>query len=253
MVLRYIYGGRLSLEEYDTSDIIKILVASNQSNNNPEPSITMELGYMTISRQKNTSIVKDYNIVVDEMNDFIYKVANEVLDSRLAILKVNEYFSIHNISAQETYNWLLNNQISTNSIFLLGYFNFYGIITSTNNAKAFDLFINASENNHALAQFFVGCCYEYGYGTIKNEKLSFEYYEKAANKNYAKAQLNIGYNYRNGLGIGIKIDKQKAFELYRNASNLGNKEAQYFLALISAEQGYEKARNNLKRLQTNNL
>ncbi|GBC28926.2 carbohydrate-binding module family 13 protein [Rhizophagus irregularis DAOM 181602=DAOM 197198] len=28
MILRYIYGGRLSLEEYDTSDIIKILIAS---------------------------------------------------------------------------------------------------------------------------------------------------------------------------------------------------------------------------------
>ncbi|CAB4403735.1 unnamed protein product [Rhizophagus irregularis] len=30
MILRYIYGGRLSLEEYDTSDIIKILVASSE-------------------------------------------------------------------------------------------------------------------------------------------------------------------------------------------------------------------------------
>ncbi|GBC28904.1 uncharacterized protein OCT59_001192 [Rhizophagus irregularis] len=30
MILRYIYGGRLSLEEYDTSDIIKILVASRE-------------------------------------------------------------------------------------------------------------------------------------------------------------------------------------------------------------------------------
>ncbi|GBC09995.1 hypothetical protein RclHR1_09260009 [Rhizophagus clarus] len=222
----------------------------DQSNNNPEPSITMELGYMTISRQKNTSIVKDYNIVVDEMNDFIYKVANEVLDSRLAILKVNEYFSIHNISAQETYNWLLNNQISTNSIFLLGYFNFYGIITSTNNAKAFDLFINASENNHALAQFFVGCCYEYGYGTIKNEKLSFEYYEKAANKNYAKAQLNIGYNYRNGLGI--KQNFKKAFYWYEKAAKNGNITAIYNLGYcykhgIGIEKDYNKAFESYKQ------
>ncbi|GBC23745.1 carbohydrate-binding module family 13 protein [Rhizophagus irregularis DAOM 181602=DAOM 197198] len=30
MILRYIYGGRLSLEEYDTSDIIKILIAANE-------------------------------------------------------------------------------------------------------------------------------------------------------------------------------------------------------------------------------
>ncbi|GBB88676.1 hypothetical protein RclHR1_15230001 [Rhizophagus clarus] len=32
LILRYIYGGRLSLEEYDTSDIVKILVASNELN-----------------------------------------------------------------------------------------------------------------------------------------------------------------------------------------------------------------------------
>ncbi|PKC03030.1 hypothetical protein RhiirA5_424367 [Rhizophagus irregularis] len=32
MILRYIYGGRLSLEEYDTSDIIKILIASSELN-----------------------------------------------------------------------------------------------------------------------------------------------------------------------------------------------------------------------------
>ncbi|GET01605.1 carbohydrate-binding module family 13 protein [Rhizophagus clarus] len=32
MILRYIYGGRLSLEEYDTSDIIKILIAADELN-----------------------------------------------------------------------------------------------------------------------------------------------------------------------------------------------------------------------------
>ncbi|GET03210.1 carbohydrate-binding module family 13 protein [Rhizophagus clarus] len=30
VILRYIYGGRLSLEEYDTSDIIKILIAADE-------------------------------------------------------------------------------------------------------------------------------------------------------------------------------------------------------------------------------
>ncbi|GET01604.1 carbohydrate-binding module family 13 protein [Rhizophagus clarus] len=32
IILRYIYGGRLSLEEYDTSDIIKILITANELN-----------------------------------------------------------------------------------------------------------------------------------------------------------------------------------------------------------------------------
>ncbi|GBC23747.2 carbohydrate-binding module family 13 protein [Rhizophagus irregularis DAOM 181602=DAOM 197198] len=52
MILRYIYGGRLSLEEYDTSDIIKILIAANelnQSDNKPESKIiTKEINSKSI-------------------------------------------------------------------------------------------------------------------------------------------------------------------------------------------------------------
>src|ERR1043166_4068427 len=33
----------------------------------------------------------------------------------------------HNVTSQEMYNWLLNNQINSNSIILFGEFNYYGI------------------------------------------------------------------------------------------------------------------------------
>ena len=36
---------------------------------------------------------------------------------------VLDYLNNHNINLQEIYNWLLNNQINLNSIFLFGYFN----------------------------------------------------------------------------------------------------------------------------------
>ena len=77
-------------------------------------------------------------------------------------------------------NWLLNNQNNSNSIFLLGYFNYFGIEINENNEKAFKLFIDALKQNHTLAQYFVGLCYQYGHGTTKDEKLAFEYYEKMA-------------------------------------------------------------------------
>ncbi|GET03250.1 kinase-like domain-containing protein [Rhizophagus clarus] len=310
MVLRYIYGGRLSLEEYDTSDIIKILhdtvkmntiqvwehvlkwgIAQNpelssghssyskddfitlkntlqqcipfinffnltskeyldkvypykkiipkdlreklfrhfmdQLNNNLGLNITKEIDSKTISSvQKNISIEKDFNMIVDEINDFIYKLVNNE-EFNLVKQKVGEYLNDHNINTHEFYNWLVNNQISTSSIFLFGCFNYYGIITSENSEKVFNLFINASEKNHALAQYFVGECYEYGYGTIKNEKLAFEYYEKAANNTYAIAQLNIGYRYRNG--VGVEEDFKKAFYWYDKAANNGNITAMYNL------------------------
>ncbi|GET03200.1 kinase-like domain-containing protein [Rhizophagus clarus] len=237
MVLRYIYGGNLR------ENLIRHFI--NQSNNNSRQDITKEIDSVAISSiQKNPSIGKDFNILVDEINnDFICKLINEAPKHKLVKQKFIEYFNNHNINLQEFYNWLLCNQTSTNSIFLFGYFNYYGIVNE-DNEKAFNLFINASEKNHTLAQFFVGKCYKFGYGTNKNGKLAFEYYEKAANKNCAVAQLEIGdkeaqYNlalmYENGDGITKDIDK--AIYWYDKSANQGNK----------------MARDKLKELQNNNL
>ncbi|GET03230.1 kinase-like domain-containing protein [Rhizophagus clarus] len=346
MVLRYIYGGRLSLEEYDTSDIIKILdfcselmlkepgkifnsidftslsekcmislirhdnlqmseiqvweqvlkwgisrnpglpldpsnyskddfnvlkntlqqcipfikffnlshkefldkvypykkilpkdlrenLIKNFINQPPEPNITKEI-----------VIEKDFNIIVDEINDFIYKKLDETQQFELVKQKVIKYFNEHNINAQEIYNWLLNNQISTNSIFLLGYFNSCGIVTSNDNEKAFNLFINASEKNHTLAQIFVHRCYKLGYGTMKNEELSFKYCEKAANNNFAIAQVIVASGYGNGMGI--KKDLKKAFYWHEKAAKNGNIIAVHglghcYLEGIGIEKDYNKA------------
>ncbi|UZO03820.1 uncharacterized protein OCT59_024221 [Rhizophagus irregularis] len=238
-----------------------------------------------LSKQENFAI-EDFNIIVDEIHDFIFKLLNKGLNANSVKQQVIEYFNVHNINSQEFYNWLLNNQNSLNSIFLLGYSNYYGIATSKNNEKAFNLFIDASEKNHILAQYFVGRCYLYENGTTKNDKLAFEYYEKVANKNLSYGQLSLGYCYEKGIGveidlkktiycngIGTKIDKQKAFELYQNAANLGHNDvhAQYNLALMyekgdgitkyidkaiywykkSAKQGNQDAQNKLKKLQKN--
>ncbi|GBB86891.1 hypothetical protein RclHR1_13320005 [Rhizophagus clarus] len=107
-----------------------------------------------------------------------------------------------------------------------------------------NLFINASEKNHVLAQYFVGKCYKHGYGTIKNKRLSFKYYEKAANKNYSKAQFVIGNSYRNG--IGIEEDFKKAFYWYEKAAKNGSISALFNLGScyrngIGVEKDYNKA------------
>ncbi|GBB87381.1 hypothetical protein RclHR1_13840002 [Rhizophagus clarus] len=193
----------------------------DQSSNDPEPNITKKINSTAIlSVQKNLSIEKDFNIIVDGINYFIHKLLNKGIECILVKRKVIEYFGDHNISAQEIYNWLLNNQHSTNSIFLLGYFNYYGIVTSESNEKAFNLFINASEKDHSLAHYFVGNCYVWGYGTIKNDKLAFEYYEKAANKNCTMSQLEIGYRYE--YKIGTNEDLKMAFYWYEKAAKNGN-------------------------------
>ncbi|GBC09992.1 hypothetical protein RclHR1_09260006 [Rhizophagus clarus] len=197
-------------------DLIRHFI--NQSNSNPEPNITKDFDSITISRQKYLSIEKDFNTMIDEINDFIFRELNES-DFENA-WNVKEYFSNYNINAQEIYDWLLNNQVSANSIFLLGYFNFYGIVTSEDNEKAIKLFINASEKNHTLAQCFVG--FYYG-DVMTNYELAFKYFERAASNNYAAAQWTIGCMYKDG--IGIDEDFKKAFYWYEKAAKNGNIEA----------------------------
>ncbi|GBB92911.1 hypothetical protein RclHR1_02080003 [Rhizophagus clarus] len=224
----------------------------DHSNNNSElTNITKETDSMAVpSIQNNLSNEKYLNIIVDEINDFIHKLLNKGIDLESLKRHVIEYFKDHNINAQETYTWLLNNQISANSIFLLGYFNFHGIVTSENDGKAFNLFINASGKNHVLAQYFIGYCYLYEHGTIKNEKLAFEYYEKVANKSMSYGQNSAGYCY--DCGIGTKKDFKKAFYWYEKAANNGNRKAMHnvgrcYINGNGVEKDYNKAFESFKQ------
>ncbi|GET04599.1 kinase-like domain-containing protein [Rhizophagus clarus] len=196
------------------------------------------------SKEEEILIEKDFSIIVDEINDLIFKLLNKGIGWQLIEDQVIDHFNNHNIKLQEIYNWLLNNQNNLNSIFLLGYIYYIGIEINADFTKAFNLFLNASGKNHTLAQYFVGDCYQYGNGTIKNEKLAFKYYEKAANKNLTHGQLQIGYFYE--IGFGIKKDLKKAFYWYEKAANNGNLKAMHDLSDcyrdgIGVKKNYNKA------------
>ncbi|EXX57522.1 Ste7p [Rhizophagus irregularis DAOM 197198w] len=185
--------------------------------------------------------------------------------STLLRQKVIDYINNQNINPQEIYNWLFNNQnYNSNSIFLLGFFNYCGIETSENYNMAFNLFINASEQDHTLAQYFVGSCYRLGYGTSQNFSLAFKYFEKVANKDCAIGQVFTGICYGNGYGI----NKEPKLALYwhKRAANNGNIVAMFNIGYYyeigkgiakdidkaiywykkSTEQGYEAAQKRLK-------
>jgi hypothetical protein len=102
---------------------------------------------LLLSKQEYLSTENDFNITVDKINDFIFKLNNKGIEKKFERQKAIEYLNNNNINSQEIYNWLLDNQNSSNSVFLLGYFNYYGIVTSENDKKAFNLFINASEKS----------------------------------------------------------------------------------------------------------
>ncbi|EXX63351.1 uncharacterized protein OCT59_007064 [Rhizophagus irregularis] len=200
----------------------------------------------TISTSLTNENKKNLNKMVNDTVNYIFKIINE--GKELTHIKntknIRDYFDNNNINSPEIYCWLLISQNNSDSIFLLGYFNYLGIETSEDNKKAFDLFIDASEQCHILAQFYVGLCYENGRGTVKDEKLAFKCYQKIANKGYASGLLKIGYFFNNG--IGTSVNYQKAFELYQQAANLGSIMALNNLGSVyydgrSVEKDYYKA------------
>ncbi|UZO02745.1 uncharacterized protein OCT59_021224 [Rhizophagus irregularis] len=65
IILRYIYGGRLSLEEYDISDIIKILIASN------------ELGLQELIPYLESFLIENKKRWMEQNFDLIYQTSFE--------------------------------------------------------------------------------------------------------------------------------------------------------------------------------
>ncbi|CAI2170009.1 14599_t:CDS:2 [Funneliformis geosporum] len=89
--------------------------------------------------------------------------------------------------------------------------NFYNNINKSNsslqnNAKAYELFLKAAEENYAISQVYLAKCYYSGYG-IKSEK------------EISDAQYQLGNCFYNG--IGTEINQNEAFTWYKNAANNG--------------------------------
>ncbi|GET04746.1 kinase-like domain-containing protein [Rhizophagus clarus] len=161
---------------------------------------TKKIDSMAISSKQENLSTDNFNMIIDEINDFIHKLKNKGIGWKLEKQKVIEYFNDHKINLQESYHWLLNNQISSNSIFILG----CEIGVQKDYNKAFILFKQSAERGFSGGVMMLGYCYD--------------------------------------KGIGITVDKQKAFELYQNAANLGDHVAQKNLVLM-----YEKRKRNYKR------
>ncbi|GBC22038.2 kinase-like domain-containing protein [Rhizophagus irregularis DAOM 181602=DAOM 197198] len=148
--------------------------------------------------------------VVDRLENFISNLNSDISSENSSII-VNEIIDLifkevnkRNVSKPHVLDYITNHRIET----------------IKNHEKAFNLFINASEEGHMLAKYLVGHCYEFGDGIIRNDKLAFENYEKLANKDYAIGQFKLGWFYKNGLSV--KKDSKLAVYWYEKAANNGN-------------------------------
>ncbi|GBB84167.1 hypothetical protein RclHR1_01080023 [Rhizophagus clarus] len=224
------------------------------------PTIDQVVDKLKIIKSNQTNI--DFGIVTDELVDLYEKVDDQVFEQNIF-----NYLNNYNMTLQEIYDWLLNNdQKDSNSIFLLGVFNYSGIGISTNKKKAFKLYQKSADLGNTFGMNNLGYCYARGICTDTDYQKAFALYQKAADLGNALGLNNLGYCYDNGIGtdidyqkafelyhrsadlgnvfginnlgycynygIGTDVDYQKAFELYQNAANLGYNLAQYNIALM---------------------
>jgi TPR repeat protein len=162
----------------------------------------------------------DLIIVINELVNLILKELNEGKDERIMTQNVLNCINNYDIISQEIYNWLLNNQNNSNSIYLLGYFNYHGIEININKQKALELYQKAAELNNNVAQLNLAIMYMDGTDAYKYNDKVFVLAENLAKKEYASGINILGHCY--SWGIGTDMDLKKAFELFQKAANLGN-------------------------------
>lgn len=90
--------------------------------------------------------------------------------------------------------------------------------------NAMKYYLMAAEKGHVEAQNSVGS----GLQAEKRYAEALPWYERAAAQRHALATNNLAYLY--DLGLGVKQDRQKGFEIYSRAADLGWAEAMWNIA-----------------------
>ena len=119
----------------------------------------------------------------------------------------------------------LAEQGDADSQFELGDYYFY---EKEDDDKAFEWYMKAAEQNHAMAQKMVGDCFLEGIGVEENPETAVEWYRKAAEQNDEGAQFQLGECYYDG--IGVEEDEDIAFEWYMKAAENDFADAQSIVA-----------------------
>ncbi|EXX56613.1 uncharacterized protein OCT59_023531 [Rhizophagus irregularis] len=165
---------------------------------------------------------EDLSFIIEELINIYLNDLNKGIKTKTRKKNFLNYINNNEINLQEIYYWLLNNQNNPNSIYLLGYFNYHGIVTNINKEKTFELYQKAAKLENIAAQLDLAAIYMDEKDKKDYEK-AYELFKKLTEKENPNAINMLGYCY--DYGFGIDVNKQKAVELYQKAADLGNSDA----------------------------
>lgn len=108
-----------------------------------------------------------------------------------------------------------------------------GIGCESNLTKAAELYAEAAELGHDMAQFAFALCYENGQGVEKDLAKAVEWYIKSAKEGNERAQYNLAICYEEG--SGVERNMKKAVQWYKESAEQGFSPAQYNIAICYVE------------------
>ncbi|POG75286.1 uncharacterized protein OCT59_024281 [Rhizophagus irregularis] len=219
----HLYDDHNTVQSSNNYQLLDLDVKISESTNSLHGELSQVIqNFNMINTKEIEPSISSSNQFGDNVNIIVNNMFNlfDNYDDNVAKQKVLSYLNKQNITLQEINNLLLNNQINSNSIYLLGKFNDLGIGISIDEQKAFELYQKAADLGNVLGINDLGYCYKHGIGINIDKKKAFELYQKAAYLGNSFGINNLGHCYKNG--IGTDIDKKKAFDLYQKAADLGN-------------------------------
>ncbi|GBC10023.1 hypothetical protein RclHR1_00930001 [Rhizophagus clarus] len=186
----------------------------------------------TTQNIKKNIFEEDLSIVIDKLVKLYFrKSANKGKEEEAKKKFVLDYFNNHKINLQEIYKWLLNNQNNSNSIYLLGYFNYYGIMVNINKQIALELYQKAADLENVVAQFELAYMYYYGLDVVRDYHKAFKLFEILSEKDDPRGMKWLGFCYE--CGFGTEKNTDKAFYWYKKSAEKGSKYAQNKLKIFS--------------------
>lgn len=102
-----------------------------------------------------------------------------------------------------------------------------------NMTKAVELYAEAAELGHDMAQFALALCYENGQGVERDLAKAVEWYIKSAKQGNERAQYNLAICYEEG--SGVERNMKKAVQWYKESAEQGFSPAQYNIAICYIE------------------
>jgi TPR repeat protein len=100
--------------------------------------------------------------------------------------------------------------------------------------EALQLWTQAADQGHSLAQYNLGTIYERGRSVPPSDKEAIKWFQKAADQGHVDAQFNLGVMYEKGRSVPQSYEK--AAQWLKKASDQGYAAAQYNLGCM-CEQG----------------